>query len=177
MDQSVPAGQESIDDRLIEDVYHIGGISLGEGTATCQVCRYLFYEGEPVVAYVFRPAGEPTFQLGYTLCDTHDHELPETYTLGVRELVVEGRVGMCADAATQSSWPVLLAPTLRAVSQAATTSARRVPDPDGTTDSEPDIEKPGTHESAATVPIYKTHPRIGSPHHPLAHDLHGGNLR
>jgi hypothetical protein len=30
--------------------------------------------------------------------------------LGVRELVLEGRIGTCSDPATQSSWLVLLAP-------------------------------------------------------------------
>jgi hypothetical protein len=43
------------------------------------------------------------------------------FTLGVRELLVEGRVGRCIDTATQSSWPVLLAPDVLAVSHADTT--------------------------------------------------------
>jgi hypothetical protein len=45
----------------------------------------------------------------------------------VRELVVEGRVGRCTDKATQSSWPVLLAPQPRAVSSADTTAVQPLP--------------------------------------------------
>jgi hypothetical protein len=47
--------------------------------------------------------------------------------LGVRELVLDGRVGTCTDQATQSSWPVLLAPQPRAVSPADTTTIRPLP--------------------------------------------------
>jgi hypothetical protein len=45
----------------------------------------------------------------------------------VRELVLEGRVGTCSDQATQSSWPVLLAPQPRAVSPAETTRVYPLP--------------------------------------------------
>jgi hypothetical protein len=45
----------------------------------------------------------------------------------VRELVLDGRVGTCADPATQSSWPVLLAPQPRAVSPADATSVQPLP--------------------------------------------------
>jgi hypothetical protein len=43
------------------------------------------------------------FQVGYVVCGDKDHEFPEEYTLGVRELVVAGRVGWCSDGAMQSS--------------------------------------------------------------------------
>ncbi|GGL64405.1 hypothetical protein GCM10009039_22870 [Halocalculus aciditolerans] len=68
------------------------------------------------------------FQVGNVVCGEEGHDLPEEYTLGVRELVVEGRVGWCSDGATQSSWPVLLDPAVVAVSAEATKSIRLVPD-------------------------------------------------
>ena len=127
MDESPPVGQEGIDDRLLEEIHQLVGISLGEGAAVCQVCGSLFHEGEAVAVYVFRPAGEVMFQVGFVVCGDGEHELPEEFTLGVRELVVEGRVGWCSDVVTQSSWPVLLAPVVVAVSETSTKSVRKVP--------------------------------------------------
>jgi hypothetical protein len=77
---------------------------------------------------VFRPAGELLFRTGYVVCGDDEHELPKEYTLGVREWLVEGRVGWCSDGATQSSWPVLLAPEAVGVSAVATKSLRLIPD-------------------------------------------------
>ena len=47
--------------------------------------------------------------------------------MGVRELVLDGRIGTCSDPATQSSWQVLLAPQPRAVSPADATTVRPLP--------------------------------------------------
>jgi hypothetical protein len=128
MKKSNPETQEGDDRSLIEEIYQINYISHGEGAATCQTCGSPLHEGDSVVAYVFRPAGELLFQTGYVVCGDDEHELPMEYTLGVRELLVEGRVGWCSDGATQSSWPVLLVPEVVGVSAAATKSLRRVPD-------------------------------------------------
>jgi hypothetical protein len=128
MKTSNPETQEASDRSLIEAIHKINYISLGEGAATCQVCGSSFHEGDAVVVYVFRPAGEVTFQVGYVVCGDGQHEPPEEFTLGVRELLVEGRVGWCSDVATQSSWRVLVAPEVRVVSGAATKSARKVSD-------------------------------------------------
>jgi len=126
MDESAPVGQESIDGRLLEDIHQISGNSLGEGAATCQVCGSPLQEGVAVVVYAFRPAGAVRFQLGFVTCGDDQHERQSEYTLGVRELIVEGRVGLCSDGATQSSWPVLLAPDIVGVSAAATKSLRLI---------------------------------------------------
>jgi hypothetical protein len=72
------------------------------------------------------------YQVGYVVCGNEAHKPPKEFTLGVRELLVEGRVGSCSDAATQSSWPVLLAPEVLAVSAAATKSMQEVPSGDST---------------------------------------------
>ena len=132
MDESAPVGQESIEERLLEEIYQIVGISLGEGAATCQVCSSPLHEGDAVVVYVFRPAGSVRYQIGHIVCGDGRHTQMEVFTLGVRELLVEGRVGWCSDGAMQSSWPVLLSPEVVGVSAAATKSLRRVPDGDST---------------------------------------------
>ena len=128
MDESAPVGQESIEDRLLEEICQINKVSLGEGPVTCQVCGSPLHEGDAVVVYVFRPAGSVRYQVGHVVCGDGRHTQMEVFTLGVRELFVEGRVGRYSDGATQSSWPVLLAPEVVGVSAAATKSLRRIPD-------------------------------------------------
>ncbi len=120
------AGQES-DDQLIKDISQIKLIALGEGAAACEACGEKLREGAPLVAFAFRLADQPTFQFGHVKCTECRHEPTEYFTLGVRELVLDGRVGTCADPATQSSWPVLLAPRPRAVSPADTTTVQPLP--------------------------------------------------
>jgi 5-methylcytosine-specific restriction endonuclease McrA len=132
MEDSSPDRQEGTDWKIIEEIIQLEKISLGEGAATCQVCGSSLREGEAVVVYVFRPAGEVMFQVGHVVCGDEGHELPTEYTLGVRELLVEGRIGLCSDGATQSSWPVLLDPEVSGVSAAATKSLRRGLDGDCT---------------------------------------------
>ena len=118
--------QES-DDQLTEDINQIKLTSLGEGAAVCEVCGEKLREGDTLVAFAFRPADQPTFQIGHVKCAEHRHEPTEYCTLGVRELVVDGRVGTCTDRVTQSSWPVLLSPQPRAVSPPDATTIQPLP--------------------------------------------------
>lgn len=119
--------QES-DDQLVEDIEHIKAAALGEGVVVCQACGSELPEGAPVVVYAFHPIEEPTFQVGYTKCAEGRYTPSECFTLGVRELLVEARVGTCSDQATQSSWPMLVAPEPVAVSAASTKSVRWLSD-------------------------------------------------
>ena len=132
MEKSNPSKQEVVGDQLTEDISQLEQFSLGEGAATCQACGSPLHEGDAVVVYVFRPAGSVRYQIGHIVCGDGRHTQIEVFTLGVRELLVEGRVGWCSDGATQSSWPVLLAPDVVGVSAAATKSLRRISD-DGST--------------------------------------------
>jgi hypothetical protein len=115
------------------------------------VCGYSLREGDAVVVYAFRPAGEVMFQVGYVVCGDEGHELPTEYTLGVRELLVEGRIGVCSDVATQSSWPVLLDPEVVGVSAAATKSVRKIPDGGAPANVASDVEEPATSETRGMV--------------------------
>lgn len=127
MVKSTPLPQEGIGERLIEDIHQINGISLGEGAAVCEGCGEELREGAPVVVFAFRPAEQSAFQVAHVKCVECRHEPTEFFTLGVRELVLDGRVGTCSDPATQSSWPVLLAPQPRAVSPADSTTVQPLP--------------------------------------------------
>lgn len=115
-------GQES-DDQLIKDITQL---NLQE-VAECHVCGEKPLEGDGLVVFAFRPADKPAFEIGHVKCSGCRHEPTEFFTLDVRELVLDGRVGRCTDQATQSSWPVLLAPQPRAVSPADTTTVHPLP--------------------------------------------------
>jgi len=120
MNHSTLTTKESIDNRLIEEISQLQQFSLGEGAAVCEVCGDKLREGAPIVVFVFRPADQTAFQVGHVKCVDCRHEPTEYFTLGVRELVLEGRVGTCSDPATQSSWQVLLAPQPRVSESGAT---------------------------------------------------------
>jgi len=94
----------------IEDISKIQCFALGEGPATCQICDRKLREGDKLTAYAFRAAGNPIFDIGYVMCGADEHEHPTEFMRGVHELVVTGRIGLCTDVATQSSWLVLIAP-------------------------------------------------------------------
>jgi hypothetical protein len=121
--ESITRNQECIDNQLIEDITQLVILGFGEGAATCQVCASKCREGDVVVAYTYRSAGTVTIRVGRIECADCWRPSMESFTLGVRELVVEARIGRCMDVATQSSWPVLLAPDLRLYSPPASNRA------------------------------------------------------
>jgi hypothetical protein len=160
MEKSNPSNNEIVGDQLTEEIPKLKQISLGEGAATYQVCGSPLCEGGAVVVSVFRPSGEEIFQIGNAVCGGEDHGLPEEYTLGVRELVVEERVGWCCNGATQSSWPVLLAPEVLAVS-AATKSLRKMPDDGAPANGASDVGEAETFGSSAEVSLGEARRRAG----------------
>ena len=82
----------------------------------CVACGHTFIEADPVLLYVYRPAGRTRYTIGCAVCGDEKHEKRTEFTLGSEELLIEGRVGTCADAATQSTWLVLIAPETVGVS-------------------------------------------------------------
>ncbi len=127
---------------LIEVIKHTKVYALGEGAAMCQVCGCELREGDGVTAYAFRAAGDPIFEIGYVMCGADVHEHPSVFTRGVHELVVTGRIGLCSDVSSQSSWLVLIEPSPVVVSVASSSAARTVGDAsrDGDTVSTDDAE-------------------------------------
>ena len=142
MENSNPPNQEVVGDQLIEDISKIKQFALGEGAAVCQVCGCELVEGDELTAYAFRAAGNPIFKIGYVMCGADEHGHPSVFTRGVHELVVTGRVGLCTDVSTQSSWLVLIEPTPVVVSPASSSSARTV----GDASRDPDTEYTETAE-------------------------------
>mgnify|MGYP006278022017 FL=1 len=128
MEKSNPSNQEVVGDNLIEEISQLKQISLGEGAAMCQVCGCDLGEGDDLTAYAFRAAGNPVFEIGFVMCGADEHEHPSVFTRGVHELVVTGRLGLCTDVATQSSWLVLVDPSPVVVSAASSSAARAVGD-------------------------------------------------
>ena len=143
MVNSEDKGQESTGDALIEDIYQLNRIALGEGAAACQVCGSELPDGAPVTVFAYRPAGQPTYELAYVSCGENEHDLPTYFTLGVRDLLVDGHVGRCTDPLSNTSWTVLLDPAIRAVSPTDSTTAQIAP-------SEPDSPQPSQTPNATT---------------------------
>ena len=127
MEESTPKVEDSTDEQLIEDICQLKGIALGEGAAACQVCGTELPDGADVTVYAYRPAGRPTYELGHVICGDREHDLPTYFTLGVRELILDGHIGRCTDPITNTSWPVLLDPAVRAVSTVQETTGRIAP--------------------------------------------------
>ena len=108
--------------KLQQVLSHLHIQSLGE--PTCQACKEPLTEGDQVTLYLYKPTGSSTYSVGQCRCRNHDDDLPTLFTLGVTELVVDGRVGQCRDHATQQTWPVLISPTVRLKSGRDTTTGR-----------------------------------------------------
>ena len=128
MEGSNLSKQEVVGDQLIEDISKVKQIALGEGAAMCQVCGCELGEGDDLTAYAFRAAGNPFFEVGYVMCGADEHAHPTVFMRGVHELVVTGRIGLCTDVSTQSSWLVLIEPTPVVVSVASSSAASMVDD-------------------------------------------------
>ena len=112
------------DTRLSQVLSHLQIASPAEGNAICQACGESIVEGDTVTVYLFRPAGKPGYTVGQCRCDDHAEDLTSLFTLGVNEIVVNGRIGQCRDHATQQAWPVLLSPSVCLVSTTDTTTGR-----------------------------------------------------
>lgn len=111
--------------RVQQVLSHLHIQSLGD--PTCQVCDDPFREGDQITLYLYKPAGTSTYTIGQCRCRDHDEDLTTLFTLGVDEIVVDGRVGQCQDHASQQSWRVLIAPTVRLRSAQDTTTGRVPP--------------------------------------------------
>lgn len=129
MSKNVTSGlQDSGTERFVESVSHFQIVPPAEGAPTCQACGDTIHEGDPITLYFFRPVGRATYTIGQCRCSTHNENLANLFTLGVKEYIVDGRIGLCCDHATQQTWPGLLAPSVRLISAPDTTSGRVVSD-------------------------------------------------
>ena len=109
-----------------EEAASFSGLSLAD--AECWACGEEFGEGESVVVYVFRRSEAVRYEVGRPVCGGDRDAVRQEFTLGLRELLLEGRVGVCSDPARQVSWLVLVAPRVVGVSAAATTAMSKPPE-------------------------------------------------
>ena len=112
--------------QLSQVLSHLQIESPANGDPICQACGGTIREGDPVTLYLSRPAGHSSYTIDQCRCSDHNEDLTSLFTLGVRELIVDGRVGQCRDHATQQTWPILLAPSIRLISAQDTSSGRVV---------------------------------------------------
>ena len=113
--------------RSVAHLQQLTRISLNTEQPACQVCKQPFREGDDITAYAYRAAGEPTYAIGYIMCGFDSHEHPTVFTRGVREYVLTGHIGTCADTRAQSTIYVLLDPTIVVTSPTATSSVHVYP--------------------------------------------------
>ena len=108
-------------DTLRVDLHQLTRISLDTREPACQVCGKPFHEGDDITAYAHRAAGKPAYAIGYIMCGSDVHEHPTVFTRGVREYVLTGHIGTCADTRTQSTTYILLDPIAVVTSPTTTT--------------------------------------------------------
>jgi hypothetical protein len=118
---------DSGDPHQIEEIPQIIHDALGEGAGSCHVCGQDVAEGMEVGVVAFRGAGSPAFAVQYVLCEDHLDEYSRGFTLGVREVVVRGRLGWCSFD-ERGLCPVVVSAKVVGVSEASTTSMREVSD-------------------------------------------------
>jgi hypothetical protein len=124
-ENSIPELENSgTDVQLSKAVSHLQIKPSTEGNPTCQVCGEVITESQSVTIYLSRAAGRAGYRIGQCRCVDHNEDLTTLFTLGVRELVVDGRIGLCRDPATQETWPILLDPSVRLISAPDTKSGR-----------------------------------------------------
>ncbi|SDF94876.1 hypothetical protein SAMN04488067_11186 [Halorubrum xinjiangense] len=157
MEHNNPQTEDGTGDELIEDISKIQYIALGEGPAACQICGRELREGDELTAYAFRAAGNPIFEIGYVMCRADEHAHPTEFMRGVHELVVTGRIGLCTDVATQSSWLVLLAPEPIVASRPTSTDAYTIGE-ETTRESDP-LHTHQATEADPTQPFEDIHER------------------
>ncbi|MFC7187967.1 hypothetical protein [Halorubrum yunnanense] len=137
------------------DLAQLTRISLDTNHPICQVCGQPLHEGDNITAYAYRAAGEPTYAIGYTMCGSDIHEHPTVFTRGVREYVLTGHIGTCADVRTQSMTYILLGP--EAVVTSPTTSREPHIHPDTHTERSPtDVQQ---QESTSLLTAIREHTR------------------
>jgi hypothetical protein len=128
MNENVTTGLQNsgTDTQLRQVLLHLQIVSPADGDPTCQACGETIREGDSVTVYLFRPAGRSGYTGGRCRCLDHNDKLIGLFTLDTRELIVDDRIRLCRDYATQQTWPVLLASPVRLVSAAYTTTSRVV---------------------------------------------------
>ena len=105
----------------------------------CQVYGDTIADRESVTLYLSRLAGRAGYTVDQCRCSEHNENLTALFTLGGRELGIEGWIGQYRPYDTQQNCPALLTPSIRLISSLDTKSSRVVGDH---TETCPDILTP-----------------------------------
>jgi hypothetical protein len=89
----------------------------------CQVSEQGLRDGAAVVAYAVRACPHAPWLVHQLRCPRHPPSLSSLSTLGVCEVVVEGRVGRVVDTGLQRDWVTVVDPEVVAWSPAHTRDA------------------------------------------------------
>ena len=106
---------------------HLHRLSLGD--SICQVCEASLTAGDQLTVYLYKLDGSSRYTVGQYRCRSHNDDLTSLFSLGVRELIVTGRVGHRQDHTTDQTCAVLVSPTVRVISASDTTTGRVPPGP------------------------------------------------
>ena len=169
MNENVATGlQDSgTNTQLSQVLSHLRVEPPADGDPMCQACGESIVEGDPITLYLSRLTGQSGYTVDQCRCSDHNEDLNSLFTLGVRELVVDGRVGQCRDNATQQTWPALLNPSVRLISARDTTSVRVV--------SEHEQTPPNNHRQGQTTDCNPNEPDAHGGHHPSLSLLNQGD--
>ena len=149
---------------LEQTLSHIRIAPTTEHDPTCQLCERPLTEGNQVTLYLYKPVGSARYTIGQSRCRRHDNDtLTSLFTRGVREFVVDGRVGQCRDHITQQTWSVLLAPSVRLTSAADITSGRVVSDSSDTHTNTPRKSRPTDSDTDSPVATSTPQTTLSSP--------------
>jgi hypothetical protein len=121
------SSKQETHDKITKDITNLNLNLLGKEAAVCHECGKRIQEGDSVTVDVIRSPNASTYNVSKITCETHHLNLLDEFEAEARELIVRGRVGWCSDQATQSSWPVLVAPRVYVVSRSGETSGYVVP--------------------------------------------------
>lgn len=134
MSVKTTAGLENsgTDVQLSQELSHLEIPSPNDGNPACQVCGERITEGESVTLYLSRTPGRARYSIGQCRCADHNEDLTAQFTLGVREVIVDGRVGHCRHHDKNQTQLILVALAVRLISAPDTTSGRVVGDADRT---------------------------------------------
>jgi len=96
---------------------------ISQSSKNCQVSEQGLRDGAAVVAYAVRSCPHAPWLVHQLRCPQHPPSLSSLSTLGVCEVVVEGRVGRVVDTGLQRDWVTVVDPEVVAWSPAHTRDA------------------------------------------------------
>lgn len=116
MTTSVTMNHDSTDSKLREIAKRLNLLTLAQAIPQCDECETAISEGDEIRLYLQGLRNDQRYAIAELRCEGHASEFGDRFIIGRQDMVVTGRVGQCTDAATDTSWYVLIAPVIRTIS-------------------------------------------------------------